>query len=520
MMKMINELQEAGFRDSWEAIAEPGWEINQRVFTKTDRSRTKVLHCAIPLTQAKRLTEVSYPAGWDASKCLAASVGRKARPELAQWDYTPQIRAEAQLPHFKALPDEHKALVRSPWFQSPSQAGGTALNARHLRYHHDLWNELQPKTLRGVHTTMVYVTPQLGYSLTPHIKLDNAFSYFAALSRWAGPVQLLPASYLYPDARLGHLQRTPAPIFADLLPCVGGSSFPVMDCTPDPWGKLARFEGPDYYYGYPLHGLANATEDVTLHERIRGSTILPNGKLTQARTSESYVYATKDAELNRALKLDREAFQENYCLARGVVTHDGLPFQLPVEMQTAVFAIVLTAWELEMDRPGDLTSFSLKTRHAAIRGYHFYQKVEPYYSNFMRLVNDLAKDPNFEVYPLATHLTHSWLGGNLCISNQQSESEKTLGVQFMRSYYRQQLDWMMGVFNLWNTVEFRKGTDLENNLDFVGLAMHQMQPQLAFDSHYFQRPLKRASFWRDQHPEWLRLDQEWRADQLPQPEER
>ncbi|ODU25330.1 MAG: hypothetical protein ABS95_00220 [Verrucomicrobia bacterium SCN 57-15] len=520
MMKMNNKLQDPGFRDSWTAIAEPGWEINQEVFSRTDRNRTKVLHCAIPLTQASRLTNVSYPPGWDANKCLAASVGRKARPELANWDYAPQIRAEAQLPNFKDLPAEHKTLVRSPWFQSPSQASSVAINARHLRYHHDLWNELQPKTLRGVHATMVYVTPQLGFSLTPHIKMDKAFHYFAALSRWAGPAQLFPAAYLYPDSKLGQMQRTPAPIFADLLPCVGGSSFPVMDCTPDPWGKLARFEGPDYYYGYPFHAVSNSAEDVTLQERILGSTILPNGQLTRAIHSESYVYATLDAELNRALKLDREAFMENYCLARGVVTHDGLPFQLPVEMQTAVFAIVLTAWELEMKRPGDLTSFSLKTQHAAIRGYHFYQKIEPYYSNFMRLVKELAKDPNFEVYPLATHLTHSWLGGNLCVSNQQSESEKTLGAQFMRSYYRQQLDWMMGVFNLWNTVEFRKGADLENKLDFTGLAMHQMQPHLAFESHYFQRPLKRASFWPDQHPEWLRLDQEWRADQLPQPEER
>jgi hypothetical protein len=72
-------------------------------------------------------------------------------------------------------------LVRSPWFQSPSQATGIGLNARHLRYHHQLWNELRPKTLRGVHTTLVYVTPQLGFSLTPHIRLDKAFNYFAAL---------------------------------------------------------------------------------------------------------------------------------------------------------------------------------------------------------------------------------------------------------------------------------------------------------------------------------------------------
>jgi len=516
-----NDLQSPAFRERWAYIAEPGCEINQEVFNRSGRRRTKVLNCAISLPQAKRLTDAVFPAGWDANKCLIASVGRKARPELENWEYTPQIRAVSQPPYFKSLPPEHSLLVRSPWFQSPSQATGIAINARHLRYHHQLWNELRPKTLRGVHTTLVFVTPQLGFSLAPHIRLEKAFHYFASLSRWAGPVQLFPSNYLYPDAALGSgQQRVPAPIFADLLPWVGGSSFPLIDGTPDPWGKIARFEGPDYFYGYPFNAIANPVEDATLQQRILGSTLLPNGQLTQARASETLAHATLDAELNRALKLDREAFQEAYCLARGVVAHDGLPFQLPVEMQTAVFAIVLTAWELEMDRPGDLTSFNLKTRHAAIRGYNFYQRIEPYYSNFMRLVGELAKNPDFEVYPLATHLTHSWLGGNLCLSNQRSESEKTLGPQFMRGYYQQQLDWFMGVFNLWNTVEFRKGADLENQLEFAGLAMHQMQPHLAFDSHYFQRPLKRASFWPDLHPEWLRLDQEWRADELPQLEER
>jgi hypothetical protein len=78
------------------------------------------------------------------------------------------------------------------------------------------------------------------------------------------------------------------------------------------------------------------------------------------RSSETYAYATLDPKLNHALKLDREAFQEVYRLARGVVTHDGLPFQLPVEMQTAVFGIVLTAWELEMDRPGDFDQLHLE----------------------------------------------------------------------------------------------------------------------------------------------------------------
>jgi hypothetical protein len=125
------------------------------------------------LTQAKRLTDATFPTGWNPDKCLIASVGRKALPELEHWEYTPQIRAVPQLPHFKTLPPDHSTLVRSPWFQSPSQAAGFGLNARHLRYHHQLWNDLRPKTLRGMHTTLVYVTPQLGFSLTPHIRLDS-----------------------------------------------------------------------------------------------------------------------------------------------------------------------------------------------------------------------------------------------------------------------------------------------------------------------------------------------------------
>ena len=250
---MNRDLQNPEFRERWAHIAEPGWEVNQEIFSRADRSRTKVLHCAIPLTQAKRLTDPTFPAGWDADKCLVASVGRKALPALENWEYTPQIRAEPQLPYFKTLPPEHSTLLRSPWFQSPSQATGIGINARHLRYHYQLWNDLHPKTLRGVHTALVYLTPQLGYSLTPHIRLDKAFNYFAALSRWAGPAQLFPAVYLYPDAELGPSQRAPAPIFADLLPYVGGSNFPIIDGTPDPWGKIARFEGPDYYYGYPFN---------------------------------------------------------------------------------------------------------------------------------------------------------------------------------------------------------------------------------------------------------------------------
>jgi len=519
-----NELQNPQIRERWEAVAEPAWEVNQTIFqnfSQKGRQGRNVLNCAIPLASAKSLTDFQFPAGWNTDKCLIASLGRgKLSEGLEGWEYTPKIQAVPQLPQFKSLPPDYASLMRSPWFQTPSQAQGMGINARHLRYHHQLWQDLKPQMLRGVQTTLVYVTPQIGFSLTPHIKLDKVFHYFAALSRSAGPAQLFPAEFLYPDADLQGMQKAPAPIFADILPFVGGVNTPIIDETPDPWGTLARFDGPDYFYGYPFNRVDNPVEDSTLQNWIAGAMVLPNGTHARARNSESFVYATLDSKLKNDLKLDRQSFLDTHCLVRGVVTHDGLPFQLPVEMQAAVFAIILTEWELEMDKPGDLTSYTLKTQHAAIQGYNYYQKVEPYYSNFMRLVRELGKGPGFEVYPLASHLTHAWLGGNLRTANQLSESERVLGLQFMRSYYQQQLDWSIGVFNLWNHVEFRKGSDLEKSLAFDGLAFHQMRPQLQFDTHLYQRPLKRGSLWPDLHADWLEYDQTFKAKNLPRPSER
>jgi hypothetical protein len=138
----------------------------------------------------------------------------------------------------------------------------------------------------------------------------------------------------------------------------------------------------------------------------------------------------------------------------------------------------------------------------------------------MRLAHDLSHDQNFETYPLSSHLTHSWLGGNLLLSNQRSEAEEVQGINFLRNYYLQQLDWSMGVYNLWNTVEFRRGSDLESQLDHAGVAFHQMRPQLRHDVHLFQRPLRRASFWPDFNPKWLQFDQTYMADGLPTPQER
>ena len=509
----------------WQAVAEPAWECNQAVFADCYRNhghRRNVLNCAIPITRAKTLTDFTMPESWSLHKSLVASVGFGAQlpPGLEGWSYIPKIRAVRQLPQLKPLPTEHRSLMDSPWFQSPSQALGLGINARHLRYHYTLWNDIQPKTLRGVFTTLVYTTPQLGFSLTPHIKLDRVFRYFGALSRFAGPTQLFPAAYLYPDAKLQGLEKMPAAIFADVLPNLG-SSFPVMDESTNPWDIVVRLNGPDCYYGYPFARVSNPVEDVNLSNAITGCMTLPNGKLVQAKSSESFCYATLDARLKDALKMEREAFHAAYCLDRGVITHDGLPYMLPVEMQSSVFAVILTAWELEMDKPGDLTSYSLKTQHAAIRGYNFYQQIEPYYGNFMRLINELSKDPNFETYPLSSHLTHSWLGGNLRLPTQQSEPERVQGVNFLRSYNLQQLDWSMGVFNLWNTIGFRKGEDLESQLDFAGLAFHQMRPQLRHDVHLFHRPVRRASFWPDFNPAWLEFDQTYHADGLlPKPQER
>ena len=186
-------------------------------------------------------------------------------------------------------------------------------------------------------------------------------------------------------------------------------------------------------------------------------------------------------------------------------------------MQTAVFAVISTAWELEMDWPGDLSSYALKTRHAAIRGHNFYQRLEPYYSNFMRLVGELGTDTAFETYPIASYLTHPWLGGNLRLVNQQSEAEMILTPNFQRSYYLQQLDWGMGAFNLCNNIEFRRRSDIEGALLGDGLAMHQMRAQWRHDVHLFPRPLKRASFWPNAHPDWIQFDQLGRAGNLPGP---
>lgn len=519
-----NELKER-----WDNIVNPGAEHTEQAmshFLQTRALQRSVLNCAATQARAKTLTDFTLPVGMEMSDCLNAAGTGNFPEALKDWKYTPKIQSERQLPQMVALPQEHASLVRGPWFQSPSQATWLALNARHIRYHHQLWLDIKPKVLRGVHTTLVTVTPQIGYALTPHIQLEKSFLFLGALARGLCPVQLFPAKYLYPDAQLGSFKDGPAPIFADVLPATGGYAYPVVDTEPDPWRVLTRYEKTDRYYGYPFAKATHCVDDFTLENYEPGCMLLPNGKKVCARQSQSYVYATLDPKLKEELKQDREQFEESTCLLRGTVTHDGLPFQLPVEMQSMVYAIVLTQWEMELDNPGDLSSYALKTQHAAIRGFNFYQRVDPYYRNFMRMVAELSKDPDFKTYPLATHLTHSWLGGNLRISNQLSPSEKEFGPEVMRNFYHQQLDWQCGVTNLMNHVGFRTkqvrsglasrtGMEIERLLEKDGLLFHQMQRMLRFDSHLFQCPLKRASFWPDFNPAWRELDREVRVEHLP-----
>lgn len=505
-----NHIQDKALRSAWDGLTTGGSWANQPFFDRflqTPGRNKRVLNCAVPLTRALRLTETTLPANWDVSKCLRGSMGLGfALAGLKGWEYTPKIRAVPQPPYLQPLPNEYSDLMKSPWFQRATPALGPGANARHLRYNHELWQELKPRVLQGVQTTIVFVTPQLGYSLTPHIKIDKAFNYFAALSRSYGPAQLFPASYLFLEANLAGMADVPAAIFTDLLPTTGGSNFPVMDGEAKPTRVFANFENADHYFGYPFSQLNNAETDVTLRFKHSGLTVLPNGQRVHAREHEMQTYATLDARLKTDLCCDRRAFIQSHGLVRGVVTHDGLPFELPVELQAMVFAITVTHWRLELDKPGDLTSYTLKTKHAAIRGFNYYQRVEPYYRNFQRLIQEITKDPKFKVYPLATHLTHGWLGGNLLIANQLSAAEQTLDPNILRNYYLQQLDWQAGVINLWNHISFRKGTNLESRLGINGLALHQMQPQLQFDSRLFQKPLRQASVWPELHPGWKQLD--------------
>ena len=172
--------------ERWDASKLPGHEENAEVFAQFDRvhaASRPVLHCAVPLTRAQQLTDFQMPEGWDADKCFYTAGAGKFAEGLSQWKFTPRIRSQAQLPQMEKLPISNADLALLPWFRSAGQGRGLGLNARHLRYHYALWQEMKPKIVRGLHTTLLLATPQLGYSLTPHIQLTKAATVFLRASR-------------------------------------------------------------------------------------------------------------------------------------------------------------------------------------------------------------------------------------------------------------------------------------------------------------------------------------------------
>lgn len=520
-------MTELNHDEHWRQLANPGHHHTRDAILPllAGSQPPRVLNCAAAFGPAKNLTDFTLPAGLSMAECLQAGASGLIPDSLRAWKYSPRIRAVKQLPFLRSLPEKFRSLQSLPWFEHHSPVRGLGLNARHLRYNHESWQQLRPKVLRGVHTTLVLAMPQIGYALTPHIQLDKSFLYLGSLARGLGATQLFPARYLFPDANLGGLADAPAPIFADLLPATCGYAWPCVDLEPDPWRVLTHYERSDRYYGYPFHR-TTGLEDASLKNIEAGAMLLPNGNKVCARQSESLAYATHDPGLHRQLSLNADDFERETALLRGTVTHDGLPFLLPVPMQCLVYAVIVGTWELELDRPGDLTGYTLHTRHAAIRGHHFYQRVEPHYSNFMRLVGSVANHPDFRAYPLASHLTDSWLGGNVCLSNRLSPSEQEFQPEFMRNLYHQQFDWQLGVTNLMNHLAFRTrreggrlvplaGEEVERQLNVDGLVFHQLQSQLRFDSHLFPRPIRPVSLWPGHHPGWAQLDQHLAGVTLP-----
>ena len=248
-------MTELNHDEHWQQLANPGHHHTRDAILPllANGQPPRVLNCAAAFGPAKNLTDFTLPAGLSAAECLQAGASGVIPDCLRAWNYSPRIRAVKQLPFMRSLPEKFRSLQSLPWFEHHSPVRGLGLNARHLRYNHELWQQLRPKVLRGVHTTLVLAMPQIGYALTPHIQLDKSFLYLGSLARGLGATQLFPARYLFPDANLGGLADAPAPIFADLLPATCGYAWPCVDLEPDPWRVLTHYERSDRYYGYPFH---------------------------------------------------------------------------------------------------------------------------------------------------------------------------------------------------------------------------------------------------------------------------
>ena len=168
-----------------------------------------------------------------------------------------------------------------------------------------------------------------------------------------------------------------------------------------------------------------------------------------------------------------------------------------MELQPLVLAVVLTHWRMELDKPGDLSPTRCLRSTPPSAASTTSSASNPTTPTSCGSSRSCPRTRTFKTYPLCTHLTNSWLGGNLRLANQLSQSERELGPETRcASYYHQQLDWQAGVVNLMNHVSFRTksdraglvsltGREIEKLLGLDGVAIHQMHRLLRFDSHLF-----------------------------------
>jgi len=177
------------------------------------------------------------PAGLTAGDCITSSVTGNFPDSLRDWKYQPKFCSEPQLPQLALLPREAATLQDLPWFESSAQSTGLGINARHVRYHHSLWQELKPKVLQGVHTTLVLPCRRSGSPLRPTSNLRKCFcSSVRWPEAWARSSCSRRVTFIQtPTWRAGQYA---GPIFADILPTTGGFAYPCVDCEPDPWRVL------------------------------------------------------------------------------------------------------------------------------------------------------------------------------------------------------------------------------------------------------------------------------------------
>jgi len=181
--------------------------------------------------------------------------------------------------------------------------------------------------LQGVHTTLVLALPRLG-SPRAHIQLEKVFLFLGSLPG-PGPAQLFPARYLYPDAhwRLANLRppssRTSCPPRRVAYPAWTANPTPGACWPASATGSLLRI---------PFRAAGDSMQDFTLHDQENRAMLLPSGRRSSPVTARLALTPpwTRPAT---GVGLDRDGFEDATCLLRGAVTHDGLPFQLPVAMQ-------------------------------------------------------------------------------------------------------------------------------------------------------------------------------------------